>query len=34
MTVRTVDFMGWKGKGNGELISIGKRHEFDALHYP
>ena len=28
--VRTVDYMGWKGKGNGELIALAK-DEFDAL---
>ena len=28
--VRTVDYMGWKGKGNGELLALA-RDEFDAL---
>ena len=28
--VRTVDYMGWKGKGNGELIALA-RDDFDAL---
>jgi predicted nuclease of predicted toxin-antitoxin system len=28
--VRTVDYMGWKGKGNGELIALAK-DDFDAL---
>ena len=28
--VRTVDYMGWKGKGNGELIALA-RDDFDAI---
>ena len=28
--LRTVDYMGWKGKGNGELIALA-RDDFDAL---
>ena len=28
--VRTVDYMGWKGKLNGELLALA-RDEFDAL---
>lgn len=28
--VRTVDYMGWKGKVNGELLTLA-RGEFDAL---
>ena len=29
--VRTVQQMGWAGSGNGNLLRLAARHEFDAL---